>query len=569
MDYSELVPVYEYLEKTSSRLKKTEAIADILKKTETGLLPKVVLLLQGRVFPSWSEKEIGIASKIAAKIISTSTGFSGERVIKAFRKAGDFGLVLEEFAKKKKQSTLFKKHLTIEHVFDNIQKLASVEGKGSQERKYGLVSELIASASPAGAKYIIRTVLGELRIGVAHGIMRDAITKAFILKDPKHAVKIVEWAWFLRPDYGEIAVIAKTKGLSGLKKVKLELGKPYHVLLAERSKGLKDALEKFARPALEFKYDGARIIVHKKGSKVWLFTRRLENITRQFPDVVNLVKICVRAHDCIIEGEMLAIDKKTGKPMQFQALSQRIKRKYDIEKTVKNIPVEVDVFDIVYLNGRSLFESTLEKRRVWLKGIIKEKKRFSLAKQLVTKDFKKAERFYNQALAAGQEGLIVKNLDASYQPGRRVGYWLKVKPVMENLDLAIIGATWGTGKRAGSFGSFVLGCRRGDQFVECGMIGTGIKEKIENKDEDVTFKQLTGLLKPHIESQSGNQARIKPNIIVEVAYEEIQRSPNYESGFALRFPRVVRLRSDRSVQDADTVERIEKLYGQQRGGARR
>jgi DNA ligase-1 len=571
MDYSELVSVYEYLEKTSSRLKKTEAIADLLKKTETGLLPKIVLLLQGRVFSSWSEKEIGIASKTAAKIISTSTGFSGEQVMKAFRKTGDFGLVIEEFAKKKKQSTLFRKHLIIEHVFDNIQKLASVEGKGSQDRKYGLVSELIASARPSEAKYIIRTVLGDLRVGVAHGIMRDAIAKAFLSgKNQKDETSAVEWAWFLRPDYGEIAAIAKTKGISGLKKVKLMIGKPYHVLLAERSKGLKDALGKFDRPALEFKYDGARIIVHKKGSDVWLFTRRLENITRQFPDVVKLVKECVKAKECIIEGEMLAIDKKTGKPMQFQALSQRIKRKYDIEKTVSDIPVEIDVFDIVYLDGRSLFEETLEKRRKHLAGIIKSKKEFSLAEQLVTKDFKKAESFYNQALAAGQEGLIVKNLDASYQPGRRVGYWLKVKPVMENLDLAIIGATWGTGKRVGSFGSFVLGCRRGDHFVECGMIGTGIKEKVDKKTEEgVTFKQLTGLLKPHIESQSGNQAKIRPKVIVEVAYEEIQKSPNYESGFALRFPRVLRLRSDRSVQDADSVERIEKLYEQQRGGARR
>jgi len=567
MDYSKLVDVYEYLEKTPGRLKKTEAIAEILKKTDSENLPMIALLLQGRVFPSWSEKEIGIASKMAAKIISVSTGFSMQQVSNRFRKSGDFGLVAEDFVEKRRQRTLFKKHLTVEAVFENLQKLASVEGKGSQERKFRLVSELIASAKPKEAKYIIRTTIGDLRIGVAHGVMRDAIAKAFLSNvDSKEVVKAVEWAWFLRPDYGEIASIAKSKGLPGLKKVKLKIGKPYHVLLAERSKGLEDALGKFDRSALEYKYDGARLVIQKKDSDIWLYTRRLENVTKQFPDVVKLAKSCIRAKNCIVEGEMLAIDKKTGKPMPFQMLSQRIRRKYDIENVLKEIPVEVNLFEVVYLNGKVLFDQPLEKRRQTLEKIIKPVGgKFQLAKQLVTKDLKKAKKFYQEALKAGQEGLIIKNLDAKYQPGRRVGYWLKVKPVMENLDLVIIGATWGTGKRAGWFGSFVLGCRSGDNFVECGMIGTGIKEKAE---EGVNFKELTKLLKPHIQSREGNNVKIKPDVIIEVAYEEIQKSPNYTSGFALRFPRVIQLRTDKRLDEVDDTKRIKRLYEQQRGGIR-
>jgi len=567
MDYAKLVEVYEHLEKTSARLGKIDAIAKLMREAPTDLLPRVTLLLQGKVFPSWSEKEVGIADLLMIKIVSKSTGFSEKEILSRFKKTGDFGLVIEDLVGKKKQKTLFSKPLTVEKVFENLQKLADMEGKGSQERKFKLVSELISSAKPKEAKYIVRTTLGDLRVGVAEGVIRDAIAKAFFKEDKegmKEIVKAVEWAWFLRPDYGEVAKLAKEGGLKAIKKVGIDIGKPYHVLLAEKSPSLKDALGAFEKPVLEYKYDGARIIIHKKGNDVWLYTRRLENVTKQFPELVEYVKECVKARVCAIEGEMLGFDSNTGKPMPFQFLSQRIKRKYEIEKMVKEIPIQVNLFDIVYLNGKSLFDKPLELRRKSLKGIIKPRPgKFQIAKQLVTKDLKEAEKFYKEALQAGQEGLIVKNLEAKYQPGRRVGYWLKVKPTMENLDLVIIGAQWGTGKRAGWLGSLVLGCRKADEFLECGMIGTGIKEKEDQ--EGVTFTRLTNLLEPYIESEKGRDVKIKPRVVVEVAYEEIQKSPNYTSGYALRFPRVVRIRSDREANDADALERVEKLYKMQRG----
>lgn len=567
MNYSELVKVYEYLEKTSARLEKIDAIADLMRKTPTSLLPKVALLLQGKVFPAWSEKEIGIADLLMVRIISRSTGFSEKDILSDFNKTGDFGRVIEELVGRKKQRTLFAKPLTVEKVFENLQRLADIEGKKSQERKFQLVSELISSSGPKEAKYIVRTTLGDLRIGVAEGVIRDSIARAFLSGDKegmKDAVSAVEWAWFLRPDYGEIARLAKEGGLKALKDVSIEVGKPYHVLLAEKAPSLKDALDAFEKPALEYKYDGARIMIHKKGGSIWLYTRRLDNVTRQFPELVEYVKECVNARDCVLEGEMLGFDRKTGKPMPFQFLSQRIKRKYEIEKIAKEIPIQINLFDIVYLNGKALFEKPLVFRRKTLESMIRTKPgKFQIAKQLVTKDLKKAEEFYKEALNAGQEGLMVKNLEAKYQPGRRVGYWLKVKPTMENLDLVIIGAQWGTGKRTGWMGSLVLGCRKGDDFLECGMIGTGIKEK--DDQEGVTFTQLTKLLKPNIESEGGRDIKIRPKLVVEVAYEEIQKSPTYSSGYALRFPRVVRIRFDREARDCDTLERIEKLYEMQRG----
>ncbi len=566
MEYSKLVEVYEYLEKTPARLKKVDAVANILKETDKDLLPMVTSLLEGRIFPPWSDKVLGIASLLMIKILRYCTGFSEYEITKLFKETGDLGIVAENLVSRKKQKTLFAIPLTVEKVFENLQKLGEVEGKGSQDRKFQLVAELISSAKSNEAKYIVRTVLGELRIGVAEGIIRDAIAKAFF-ENIEDAVKTVEWAWFVRPDYGEIAKIAKEKGLEGLKEIKLELGKPFKVLLAEKAPSLEEALKSFERPAIEFKYDGMRAQIHKDGDKIWIFTRRLENVTKQFPDLVEMVKRNVKAKKCIIEGETLGIDKKTGNPLPFQFLSQRIQRKYDIEKMVKEIPIQINLFDIVYLEGETLFDKIMEERRRLLKSIIQEVPgKFQLAKEIVTKDLKKAEEFYREALRQNQEGVMVKNLDAIYQPGRRVaGGWLKVKPTMENLDLVIIGAVWGTGKRAGWMSSFILGCRDEEgNFLECGMIGTGIKEKEESGGE-ITFQKLTELLKPYIESEEGNTIKLKPMIVVEVAYEEIQKSPHYNSGYALRFPRVVRIRYDKGPEDADSLERIEKLYQQQTG----
>jgi DNA ligase-1 len=573
MYYSRLADAYAELERTSAKLRKSSMIAGLFREADPKELEDVVLLLQGRVFPIWSEKELGIANQLMAKAISAATGFPQERIEEMFKKSGDMGLVVVELIKNKKQSTLFRKRLTVEKVFENLQKIAEVEGKGSQDKKFSLVSELIGSAEAKEAKYIVRTVLGELRIGVAEGIVRDAIAEAFFPEDQrKEATNAIEWTFFLTGDYGEVAKIAKEKGVPGLKNVKLEIGRPIQVLLAEKSPSLKEALESFDECAIEFKYDGARVQVHRKGERIWLYTRRLENITKQFPDIVELVKKHVKGNDYIIEGEILAVDKETYRSMPFQLLSQRIHRKYDIEEMAGQIPIQVNFFDIIYLNGKSFFETPFRERRKVLESIISPVPgKFQLAEELVTKDEKKAGAFYRKALEANQEGVMVKNMEAPYQPGRRVaGGWLKVKPTMENLDLVIVGAQWGTGKRAGWMGTFVLGVRDGDRFLECGMMGTGLREKDAeaNKDgeiekEGVTFVNLTKMLKPYIESDKGGSIKIKPKVVVEVAYEEIQKSPNYESGFALRFPRILRIRFDKGPGQADTLERLERLYGQQ------
>ncbi len=572
MNYSILADSYESLESVSSKLAKTGILAELFLKTPTEELSKVVLLAQGTVFPTSSQNELGIALQMMIKAISKATGFNAEEVENKFKKMGDLGLTIELCIAHKKQSMLLKKQLTVDQVFKNIQQLSLMTGYGSQDRKLNLISELLVSATPKEAKYIVRTILGELRMGVAEGIIRDAIVKAFLLSEnvtkegKKDIIKILEHAWCIFSDFGEIAKIAKEHGVEGLKKVKIQIGKPIQVMLGEKAETMKEVFDKFGKLAVEFKYDGMRAQIHKKNNSIWIFTRRLENVTKQFPDLVDLCKKCLGVDECIVEGEVLGVDPHTRSPLPFQILSQRIHRKYDIEKTLKEIPIQMNVFDVVYIGGEMLLEKPFKERRKLLEKIVKQiPEEFKIASQIITDNPKEAETFYKKAIKENQEGIFLKVLDSKYVFGRHVDGWYKIKPDVETLDLVIIGATWGTGKRTGAIGSFILGCRdeETNNFLECGMLGTGVKEK-KGKEDDVTLKELTKLLRPHIISEKGTEIKIRPKIIISVSYQEIQKSPNYESGFALRFPRFIFLREDKGLGDVDTVDRIKKLYQMQK-----
>ena len=559
MDYSILAETYEELESVTSKIKKTQILSELLKKTPPELLPKVVLLVNGKVFPSYSQYELGVATQLMIRAIAKSTGISQKEVEEIFKKRGDLGLTAEELVKKKKQVTLFKKKLTVEKVFENLQKIAFETGEGSQERKLNLIVELLVSSQPKEAKYVVRTVLEELRVGVAEGIIRDAIVEAFLLKGKEERkeelTQLVEYAWNILSDYGEVAKIAKEEGEEGLKKVKVKIGRPIQVMLGLAAKNIEEVVKEFGKVIAEWKYDGMRALIQKKNNQVWIFTRRQEDVTKQFPEIVKLARECLDAKECIVEGEVIGIDKKTGTPLPFQVLSQRIHRKYDIEKMVEEIPVQVNLFDLVYLDGEMLFEKSLKERREMLEKIVKVVPgKFQLSKMIFTDDVKELEKFYEDALKNKQEGLMLKVPSAKYVFGRHVGTMYKIKPIMETLDLVIIGAEWGTGIRSNWLSSYILACRDEDtgKFLSCGMMGTGLTEE--------QFQQMTEMLKPLIIKEEGRTVWTKPKIVVEVAYQEIQKSPNYESGYALRFPRLVKLREDKGPEEADTLERVKELY---------
>ncbi len=559
MRYRELAEVYEKLESTQSKLEKADILAELFSKASSEDLPKLVLLSAGRVFPTYSEEVIGIASQLMIKAIAKATGFPPREVEEKFKETGDLGLTASYFVKSRKQQTLFKKTLTIDNVFENLRKLPGITGSRSQEKKMDLIAELFASAEPKEAVYITRTILEELRVGVAQGIIRDAIVKAFLkpenMEEKKKFTEIVDYAYNLTSDFSEVAQIAKEKGLGGLKKVKIKLGRPIQLMLGEKAESIKEVINKFGKVAIEYKYDGMRAAIHKKGDNIWIFTRRLENVTKQFPDLVKLCKKCLKPRECVVEGEVLAIDPKTGYPQPFQNLSQRIHRKYNIDEMVKKIPIQMNLFDIVYLDGKMLFDNVFTERRKILEKSVKViPEKFQLAKQIVTDDLKKAEKFYKEALDAKQEGVFLKVLDSKYVFGRHVGGWYKIKPIMETLDLVIVAATWGEGKRSKWLSSYVLACREPDtgEFLTCGMMGTGLTEEM--------FQAMTDTLKPLITEEKGKDVKVRPKLVVEVAYQEIQKSPTYDAGYALRFPRLIRVREDKSPEEADTIERLIKLY---------
>ena len=583
MEYSKLVDIYEQLNKTTKRLEKTHIISEFLKDVSVDDIEHVMLLLEGRVFPNYDAREIGVASRLMLKSLSAATGIGTGKIENEWKKQGDLGLVAEVIVKTKKQATLHSTKLTVKKVFDNIRKLAELEGEGTVERKTQLIAELLTSAKPLESKYIVKTILGEMRIGVGEGAMRDAIVWAFFgskigIKYTKEMNDIdvedreiynkysdaVQRAYDVTNEFAEVARIAKSKGLEGLDNIGMKVGIPIQVMLALKADTIEEAFETVGKPAaIEFKYDGFRIQAHKdeKGS-IRLFTRRLEDVTNQFPDVVEFVKKNVKGKSFIIDSEAVGYNKKNGKYLPFQNISQRIKRKYDIDKMAVDFPVELNVFDIIYYEGKSMLKEEFEKRRKLLEKIIKqETKKIVLTKNKIVSEKKDVEKFFKDAVNAGNEGLMFKSLDAPYKPGARVGYMIKFKHIMETLDLVVVGAEWGEGKRSKWLSSYTIACINEDgKFVEVGKASTGLKEK---EEEGLSFMEMTKLLKPLIIDDKGKEVRVKPKIVIEVGYEEIQKSPTYESGFALRFPRVIGLRDDKGADEASTLHYVKKLYAGQ------
>jgi len=588
MKYSELVEVYDNLEKTTKRLDKTHCISEFLKKISTEELDIVMLLLQGVIFPKYDERKIGFGGRMVLKALNIATGIEVEKIEKEWKNIGDIGDVAEKLVSRKKQVTLFSQDLTVKKVFDNLRSLAGLEGPGTVDRKIKLVAELLTSAKPREARYVIRTVLEEMRVGVGEGTLRDSMVWAYFGKelgikyDEKEKniefdeeegrkkyneyLDMLQSALDVTNDFSKVAAIAKKRGINGLKKIELKTEKPVKVMLFQKAKDFEDAFERVGKPAaFEYKYDGFRLEIHKKDKNIRLFTRRLEDVTKQFPDVVDYVDKNVKANEFIIDSEVTGIDLKTKKHLAFQNISQRIKRKYNIEEMTKTIPVMVNIFDIISVDGESVIEKPYKERIKILKKIVDNvQNKIALAEQIITDDMKEAKKFYEKALSVGNEGVMAKNLEAPYKPGSRVGYGVKIKPTMETLDLVIIGADWGTGKRGKWLSSFDIACKDPDtgDFLEIGKFGTGVKEKSE---EGTSFEEMTELLKPLIKSEKGKHVNVKPKIVVEVDYEEIQKSPTYSSGYALRFPRLVRLRVDKPADEVADIDMVEELYHEQRG----
>jgi len=557
MQYSELVSVYDAVVATTKRLEKEAILAEFLRVLAEKGEEEWIYLLRGRAFADYDDREFGVSDKLAIKALSGAFGISADAIMKEYRKLGDVGTVAEHFAGKRKQGTLFSKKLTVAKVFSNLQRLVEMEGKGAVKGKTDLISELLVNATGGEAKYIVRTLIGSLRIGIADAVIRDAIAEAFFSEDKGEMSDKIEMAFDRVNDFAAVFRAAK-KGKKEVEKIKVALGRPMNVMLPVKVTEMKEAFRICGTPcAIEHKYDGFRVVISKDKDGIKLFTRRLENVTKQFPDVVKVIEGNVKGKEFLLDSEVVGYDPKTKQYKPFEAISQRIRRKYDIEKLERDLPVEVNVFDVMYLDGKSLMEESFrERRKILEKMVSKRKLKIRPSKMVITSDEKVAMKFYEEALAIGEEGIMVKNLDGRYQQGRRVGFMVKMKPAVADLDLVITGAEYGSGKRAGWLTSYIVACRKENEFVDVGKVSSGLKEL--EQEEGTTYDEMTKILKPLITSTEGKIVRVKPKVVVSVTYQNIQRSPSYGSGFALRFPRITHYRPDRRTGDIAILKDLEK-----------
>lgn len=559
MQYKELVEVYERLASTTKRLEKRDILA--------GFLPKLlkedvrfVYLLHGKVTADYDSREFGISHQLVIKALAQSFGKTLAQVEKLFASQGDLGEITEELARKRTQQGLVKKSLSITNVFSALEKLLTVSGKGSVDTKLGIIEGLFSQATSIETKYITRALLGDLRIGVQGAVLVEAIAQAWYPEEPD-ALLLVQEAYDLTSDFA-LVMNATARGKHFLKKLELHPDRPLQVMLPIKVTSVEEAFEICGKPAaLEHKYDGFRMLIMRdeKGI-IRLFTRKLESVTLQFPDVVKVIGETLGKTTFILDAEVVGHDPHTGKTLPFEAISQRIRRKHDIAELVRKLPVVINVFDVLYYKGEGKTELPFTERRALLEKIIPVHRAIHPSEQLVTDNLEVAEKFYKQALASGEEGIMIKKMSAEYRPGRRVGYMVKLKPVVADLDVVIVGAETGTGKRAGWLTSYVVACKDSDGYKELGMVSSGLKEK---ESEGMTYDAMTKLLKPLITSTSGNTVKVKPNIVVSITYQNIQPSPSYSSGFGLRFPRILHYRPDRKPHDIATLQDVQTLAKKQ------
>ncbi|SDG31167.1 ATP-dependent DNA ligase [Halorientalis regularis] len=560
MEYAEFATVCDRLAATDADLEQVQILADWLTETDSDTLTLVVGMVRGKVFEPWETAELGVSSSLTVEAIDTATGVGTDQIETVWSETGDLGDAAAWAVEHETQQSLFSEPLTLQRVYETLRDLADFTGEGSQDRRVSEVAGLIADAKPDEARYVVRTALGHMRLGVGDGTMRDAVASAF-LDGSEAASDAVERAHQVTNDYGLVATTARDDGRDGLADLDVELFRPVQMMLAKKAEGLTDGIDDVAEEAddahMEYKYDGARVQIHVDGDEIRVYTRRLEDITMQFPDVVEAVAEHVTADRCLLDGELVGYDPETGNPIPFQEFSRRIKRKYDIAEMVEQIPVTLYLFDILSHEDDSLFEISLRDRLARLDSAFEPSE--GVIERAAHREFDTegtANDFYQEALTAGHEGVMLKNLAATYQPGERVGYMMKVKPVMEPLDLVVTRAQWSEGRRSDYLGRLFLGCRDTDgEFIEIGRLSTGYT------DEELAA--LTDELTDLTVSEDGRMVDLRPEVVLEVEYEEIQQSPEYGSGYALRFPRFLDVRDDLSPTDVDSIERVESLYEDQ------
>jgi DNA ligase-1 len=580
LDYAVIADAYEKIETTTKRLEMTDLLVDLLKKTPKNVIAKVVYLTQGKIYPDFVGLEIGVAEKLAIKALARASGRRQSEIEEDLQKSGDIGETAQKLIAKKKQSTFFQKALTAERVYETLDKMAKTTGSGAVGSKMALLAGLLSDASPKEAKYIMRTVTGSLRLGIADMTVLDALAIAY--GGGKEAREFVERAYNISSDLGRVANVVAEKGLAGVKKFQVVVFEPIRPMLAERLSSPEEILEKLGGKCVaEYKYDGERVQAHKKGNRVVLYSRRLENISSQYPDAVELVKENVRAEEAILEAECVAVDVETGELLPFQELMHR-RRKYGVKEAMEQYPVSLFMFDALYVDGEDLTLEVYPLRRQQLEKTIKESDRVKAAKQIRTGNVKELEEFFEEAIEDGCEGLICKSIgkDSVYQAGARGWQWIKYKrdyksEMTDTVDLVVVGAFHGRGKRAGTYGALLLAAynHETDTFETVTKLGTGFTDKDLQKLPEMLQAHLVPRKHSRVQSKLEADVWFEPKVVLEVLGAEITLSPIHVcalnsvrkgSGLAVRFPRFTgNYRTDKAAEDATTSVEVLEMYRNQ------
>ena len=579
MEYSRVAETYERLEGISGRNEITEVLAGLLKQTPKQELPYLVYMTQGKLRPDYEGVELGLAEKLALRAVSSASGVPPDKVYSSYVKHGDIGTAAEELLGHKAQGTLFSEGLSLKRVYDTLLRIARQAGSGSIDLKLRELASILNDASPLEAKYIMRTVTGELRLGVADYTVLDAAAVAFL--GGKERRGAIERAYNVHPDLGFVVASVASKGLKGIEQVRVEVGVPIRPMLAERLSSAEAIVKKMGDKvvAAEYKLDGERLQIHKDGADVKLFSRRLEVITGHYPDASDLVREIVKAGKAILEAEVVAINEDSGEYLPFQELMHR-RRKHGVEQAIADYPVALNFFDMLLSGASDLTAKPYAVRRKKLLENVRAAGRTRPVPAKSTKDPREIERFMEEAIENGCEGLVVKDPASSYKAGAREFAWIKLKreyrsELTDTIDLVVIGAFHGRGRRAGTYGTYLLASydEKREVFTSIAKIGTGFS--------DADLERIPKLLKPYeshvrppgVETAMVPEIWFRPHMVIEVIAAELTLSPIHTAamgrirpgaGISLRFPKFTgKIRDDKAPQDATTVEEIVGMYNRQ------
>jgi len=575
MEFSIIAEIFERMESTTKRIELTNLLVELLKKTPKKIIPNAVYLLQGIIRPNFEGVELGVAEKLAIRAISKSSGLSIKKIEEDYKKCGDLGLTASNILKLKTQTTFTAEKITLERIYETLFRIAKLGGKGSQDLKMKYISSLLNDATPLEAKFVLKILLGTLRLGIAENTIMDALAIAFTGK--KENKEQIENAYNVSSDLGKVSLLIATDGIDEIKKFKISLFSPIRPMLADRVKSEKEAIKKMPeRFAAEYKLDGERVQIHKQANEVVLFSRRLENITQYYPDIVENVKKSLSVNEGVFEAEIVPVNENTGEFLPFQELMHR-RRKYKLEKAISQYPITVNFFDVLYFDKKDCLNLEYSERRKILEKLVNEDNFSKLVPMLLVKNENEIEDFLENSINSGCEGLMLKTLDAPYRAGARGSNWLKLKREYRNelgdsLDLIVIGAYFGRGRRTGLYGTLLLGTYNPDKdnFPSVCKVGTGFTDESLDQLYQILSNKITLKKNSRVVSEMEADVWFEPELVLEIVASEITLSPIHKtglnlirkgSGFALRFPKFTgKIRFEKAVEDASTDEEVLTLY---------